>query len=65
MYKQSRCQSVRTNYDGNSIEKHVEDGRTLVFKNESQAKKKADELRSYYYAVYENGSSNGEYAVPK
>lgn len=55
----------RTTKDNCNIESRIENGQTLVFDNELDARDNARQMNSYYYPVFMNGKTNGEYAVPK
>ena len=55
----------RTTKENCNIEERIEAGRTLVFDNELTARDEAKQMNSYYYPVFMNGKSTGEYAVPR
>ena len=56
---------MRTTDLGVSIEKRIKDGETLVFDSVLEADTYAKNNFSYYYPVYLNGRTSGQYAVPK
>lgn len=55
----------RTTKENCNIENNIESGLTFIFENELQARDNARQMNSYYYPVFVNGKTNGEYAVPK
>lgn len=49
---------------GAAIDKRIAAKKTVLFTNEIAAKNFADNTRSYHYAVFSNGATTGQYAVP-
>lgn len=54
-----------TTETGKNIFDFIEEKRTKIFSERSEAKKEADRIRSYYYPVYQEGKYIGRYAVPQ
>lgn len=54
-----------TNEYGANLHKSIKDGKTLVYDNQMEAESKAREIRRYAFPIYENGKTNGYWAVPK
>jgi len=63
--KKVKQEYPRTNDIGVNIEDRIKDGLTLVFDSMFKALEVARNTGSYVYWVYENGETNGQYAVPK
>lgn len=53
-----------TNEYGANIHQSIQAGKTVIFDSEFKAQDYARRIRRYHYPVYENGKSNGHYAVP-
>ncbi|MCL1646550.1 hypothetical protein CMU86_11755 [Elizabethkingia anophelis] len=51
--------------EGVEITERIKEGLTFLFKNEKDANKKADEIRSYKYRVYDKSGNSAGFAVPK
>lgn len=51
--------------EGIEITERIKEGLTFLFKNEKDADKKTDEIRSYKYRVYDKNGNSAGFAVPK
>lgn len=52
--KQPNPEQIYLNEYGVNITKRIEQGKTLFFKERSEAKKIADEKRSYIFEIFDN-----------
>jgi hypothetical protein len=48
-----------------NVHKNIQDGKTLLYRTKEDAMLAAELRKSYFYEVFEDGSVNGFYAVPK
>ncbi len=54
-----------TNDSGADIRLFIEEGKTVIFKNEKSAKMYASQQNTYYYVVFKMGKTTEFFAVPK
>lgn len=61
----NNSRKIRRTDTGKEIESSIDSGRTIVLNNLKEAIDHVKVYKGYYYPVYVDGRTNGQYAVTK